>query len=152
MKFIAKVTVIVLLMLIAAGCGLQNSALKKQQSGQQSKPNAADIQVNHELSQRAKEIANSIKGVRESTAVVINRDVTVGVKVSGFDRLRLKTIKNQVHDKIKELDQDNNVHVTSDKKHFVQLKQIEDRLRGLQDGEAMEEQKLVNKIIKEIDS
>ncbi len=122
-----------LLLLLATGCGLQNSPLKKQQTGQQTNQNDQDVQINTELTRRAKETAGSIKGVKESTAVAINRDVTVAVKVTGFDRWRLKPIKNEVHDKIKELDKDYNVHVTSDKKHCVQLKQIESQLSDPQD-------------------
>lgn len=141
-----------LLLLLAMGCGLQNSPLKKQQTGQQTNQDDRDIQVNTELARRAKETAESIKGVKESITVVINRDVTVAVKVTGFDRWRLKPIKNEVHDKIKQLDKDYNVHVTSDKKHYEQLKQIESHLSGPQGKEMTDVLNKVNKIIKETDS
>lgn len=152
MKLMLRFTAIMLLVIIVTGCTLQNSPSKKQQSGQQINMNEKDIQVNTELAARAKETAGAIKGVKESTAVAINRDVTVAIKVSGFDRLRLKNIKNQVHDKIKELDKDYNVHVTSDKKHYVQLKQIESQLSGSQNKEMTDVLKKVNKIVKETDS
>ena len=151
MKSILRVTAIVLLLLLTTGCGLQNSPLKKQQTGQTNQ-NEQDIRINAELTRRAKETAGSIKGVKESTAIAINRDVTVAVKVTGLDRWRLKPIKNEVHDKIKELDKAYNVHVTSDKKHCVQLKQIESQLSDPQDTKMTDVLNKVNKIIKEIDS
>lgn len=141
-----------LLLLLATGCGLQNSPVKKQQNGQQTNEIETDIQINTELARRAKETAGTIKGVKESIAVVINRDVTVAVKVSGFDRWRLQPIKNEAHDKIKEFNQDYNVHVTSDKKHYEQLKQIESQLSAPQEKEMTDLLNKVNKIIKEVDS
>lgn len=147
-----RVTAIMLLLLLVAGCAAQNSPMKKQQAGQQISQSEQDIQLHTELAQRVKETTGAIKGVKECAAVAINRDVTVAVKVSGFDRLRLKPIKNEVHDKIKELAKDYNVHVTSDKKHCVQLKQIESQLDISQDVELSGVLTKVNKIIKEIDS
>lgn len=152
MKIMLRLTAIILLLLLATGCNMQNSPLKKQQAGQEITQTEKDINVNTELAQKASETAGGIKGVKECTAVAINRDVTVAVKVSGFDRLRLKSIKNEVHDKIKELSKDYNVHVTSDKKHCMQLKQIESQLSGSQDIAMTDILNKLNKIIKEIDS
>jgi hypothetical protein len=72
--------------------------------------------------------------------------------VTGFDRLRLKAIKNEVHNKIKAMAADFNVHVTSDKKHYVQLKQMEEQLNqpGGQDYPGIF--KRIEKMIGEIDS
>jgi preprotein translocase subunit YajC len=152
MKIILRITAIMLLLLMVTGCALQAPPSKKQQTGQQTNQNEEDIQVNNELATRAQETAGAIKGVKESTAVAINRDVTVAVKVSGFDRLRLKNIKKEVHNNLKELDKDYNIHVTSDKKHYVQLKQIESQLGGPQDKSMSDLLEKSNKIIKEIDS
>lgn len=151
MKSMMKVTAIILLLVLTAGCGMQGSPLKKQ-TGQQANWSENSIEIDTELAQRAKETAGAIKGVKESIAVAVNRDVTIGVKVSGFDRLRLKAIKNEAHNKIKELNQDYNVHVTTDKKHFVQLKQIESRLSGAQEEAMTDVKSMFAKIIREIDS
>lgn len=130
---------------------MQNSPLKKQQAGQETTQNEKDISVDTGLAQRASETAGSIEGVKECTAVAINRDLTVAVKVSGFNRLRLKSIKNEVHDRVKELNGDYNVHITSDKKHCVQLKQIASQLSASQDVALTDILHKVNKIIGEID-
>ncbi|OPX91290.1 MAG: Stage V sporulation protein AD [Pelotomaculum sp. PtaB.Bin013] len=72
------------------------------------------------------------------------------IKVSGFDRLRLKPIKEEVHNKIKESNRDYNVHVTSDKKLFMQLQQIENQVNGPQEKPLTDIQKKVMKINKDI--
>ncbi|OPZ70822.1 MAG: Sporulation lipoprotein YhcN/YlaJ (Spore_YhcN_YlaJ) [Firmicutes bacterium ADurb.Bin456] len=69
-----------------------------------------------------------MEGVKENATVAINRDIAVALKVERFDRLRLKTIRKQVHDAVKKLDQEYNVHVTTDKKLFMQLQQMEQEL------------------------
>ncbi|OPX85478.1 MAG: Sporulation lipoprotein YhcN/YlaJ (Spore_YhcN_YlaJ) [Pelotomaculum sp. PtaB.Bin104] len=114
---------------------MQNS-LKKPQPDQMVNQDEKQIQINLELAENAKKTAEAVKGVKESTAVVINNDISTAIKVSGFDRLRLKPIKEEVHNNIKELNKDYNVHVTSDKKLYMQLKQIEKQSSELQ-GESL---------------
>jgi hypothetical protein len=115
-----------LVLVLAAGCG---TAQKKRQFQQDSRSESR-IQVDPELARRAGEAAGTVEGVKENAAVVINRDIAVALKVERFDRLRLKTIRKQVHDTVKRLDQEYNVHVTTDKKLFVQLQQMEQELNS----------------------
>jgi len=102
-------------MIGAAGCGMQG-ALKKplpdDRIGQKDEP----IQINLDLAGKVKETARSIRGVKDSAAVVINREISVGIKVSGLHRLRLKQIKNEAKEKIKGLHKNYNIYMTSDKK------------------------------------
>lgn len=142
--------IILSLLIMAVGCETQNSPLKKPQSDQQINLDEKQIQVNPGLAEQAKKIAETVKGVKKSTAVVINKDISIALKVNGFDRLRLKPIRQEVHDKIKELNKDYNVHVTSDKKLFMQLQQIENEIKGPQEKSLTEIHKKVGKIIKDI--
>lgn len=119
---------------------------KKQQPQQQTEQDEKQIQFNPGLAEKAKKTAETIKGVKESTSVVMNKEISIAVKVSGFDRLRLKPIKKEVHEKIKELDKSYNVFVTSDKKLFMQLQQIEKQINGPQEKSLTDIQKGVNKI------
>lgn len=129
---------------------MMNSSLKKPQPEQQINQDEKHIQVNPELAEKAKKTAETVKGVKGSTAVAVDKDISVAVKVSGFDRLRLKTIKEEVHNKTKELNKDYNVHVTSDKKLFMQLQQIENQVNGPQEKSLTDIQKKLNKINKDI--
>ncbi|KAB2952104.1 hypothetical protein F9B85_09840 [Heliorestis acidaminivorans] len=74
-----------------------------------------------------KEIAMTVEGVEDSTAVVIDRDISTAIKVKGFDRLRLRSIRNQIAEKVLEQDeyQGYRIHVTTDRKIFQQIRQIE---------------------------
>ncbi len=136
-----------LTLVLAAGCGTPQ---KKRQS-QQDSQNENRIQVNAELAGKAREAAGAVKGVKESAAVVIDRDIAVAVKVERFDRLRLKTIRWEVHDRIKELGQEYNVHVTTDKKLFKQLQQMEQELNIPREEPPLQElQVKFNKLIQDI--
>ena len=117
-------------LLIAAGCNMQDSSSKKQRQPVISE----EIVINQEIAGAAKLRAGNIRGVKESAAVAINKELSVAIKVGGFDRLHLKSIREKVHDAVKEIDRDYNVYVTSDKKLFMRLQRIEQ-----QTGQAREE-------------
>jgi len=145
-KIIFKVIVFSLLIL-TVGCTIQNS-FKKPQPEQQVNQDEKQVYTNLELAEKAKKTAETVKGVEESTAVVINRDISIAIKVSGFDRLRLKLIREEVHNRIKELHKDYNIHVTTDKKLFMQVQQIERQLVESRGESLIDIQNEVNKINK----
>ncbi|MFZ5652470.1 MAG: YhcN/YlaJ family sporulation lipoprotein [Bacillota bacterium] len=89
----------------------------------------AQAKIDPELSEKVKEAAKTVKGVEDSTAVVIGNNISMAVKVKGFDRLRLKSIRQDVRRKVKELAKDYKVNVTADKKIFSQIQQIEKKIR-----------------------
>ncbi len=136
---------VALLLLLTAGCVMQNS-LKKPLPDDQINRNAEQIQIYPDLAGKVKETAKSIKGVKDSAAVVINREISVGIKVSGFDRLYLKRIKKEVNEKIKDLNKGYKIYVTSDKKLFAQLKQIEKQAKTAKRESIIDIQKRVKKI------
>lgn len=137
-------TVIIVTVLISmAGCGVTSN---KKQMQEQASQDESQIQINTELAAKAREAAREVKGVKDSAAVVINKEVSTAIKVTGFDRLRLKPIKREVHDKVKELDKGHNVFVTTDKKLFVHMQQLERDIENLQDTSLIDIQKKFNKI------
>lgn len=146
MKTLIKVLVLAIL-IVTAGCGMQDS-LKKPLPDQKISEDEKQIQVNQELAEKAKETAMKVKGVHDSTAVVINKEISVAVKVSCFDRLRLKQVKNEVHEKIKVFNKDYNIYVTADKKLFKQLQQVESQIKGEQKQSLLDMQKKVKMINK----
>jgi hypothetical protein len=145
MIVIQKAMMIILVML-AAGCSLQGESLQKAHPEQQAGLDEQQVQADTGLGEKAKKAAETVKGVKESTAVAFNQEITAAVKVSGFDRLRLKSIKRESHDKIKVLNKDYNVFVTTDKKLFSQLKQIEGQINASGQQELTEILKRVRKI------
>lgn len=123
-----KVMVIIIILLLAAGCSLQNSPARKPRPQPQAKQDARQVHVDPGLAQKANETARTVEGVEDSTTVVINKEISTAIKVGGFERLRLKPIKEEVYKHLKEANKDYQVHVTSDKKLFTQLQQIEKQI------------------------
>jgi len=63
--------------------------------------------------------------VDQAVAVVLKEDISVAIKVSGFDRLRLKQIKQETSDLIrKTAPQEYTVHITTDKRIFRDLSKV----------------------------
>lgn len=143
--FLTAVSLILLLLM--PGCGAQNSPSQKPQPDANQSETA---RVNPDLAEKVKQTAKTVKGVEDSTAVVINNEISTAVKVKGFDRLRLKSIKEEVHSKVKELNKGYQVHVTSDKKLFTQLEQIEKKIKEHQGQPPADIQKKLKKIKKDM--
>ncbi|WP_031513951.1 YhcN/YlaJ family sporulation lipoprotein [Desulfofalx alkaliphila] len=121
MKLLFKILILMLTFFLLAACSMQ---------GSQKKPLPEDLEVTfeNEVSQGAMQLAMSVAGVKEATSVAINREVGTAVKVTGFDRWRLKSIREETYKKIKDAYPDYEVHVTSDKKLFWQLQQIRNEI------------------------
>lgn len=130
MKYLFGLTLI--LMLCTAGCTLQNSPVQKPQTRQQQSLNKA-VPAEVELAGRAGDKARTVDAVKDSTAVVLGKEISVAVRVTGFDRLKLKTIRRNVHEKISQMAPGYQVHVTTDKKIFSELEKLQSRI---QRGEA----------------
>lgn len=117
-------TVVLLsLLILSAGCGAGNSPSRKPQP--QAGQSEAQVRIDPALAEKAK----TIVGVEDSTALVLDDQIFIAVKVKGFNRFRLKSIKEEVHNQIKEANQGYKVNVTSDKKLFSQLQQIEGQVK-----------------------
>jgi len=141
------IAVILALSVMTAGCAMQAPAKNPQQQESQGEK---QINVDPGLAEKVKQAAKTVKGVEDSTAVVINNEISAAVKVSGFDRLRLKSIRQEVHKKIKETGGDYKVNVTTDKKLFAGLQQIEKQISAGQVQSMTEIQKKVDKINKDM--
>ena len=117
---------------------------------QQESQGEKQISVDPVLSEKVKQAAKTVNGVEDSTAVVIDNEISAAVKVSGFNRLRLKSIRQEVHKKIKETGSDYKVNVTTDKKLFAGLQQIEKQISAGQAQSMTAIQKKVDKINKDM--
>ncbi len=125
MKRFSRGFLSLLLVISLTACAALNSPAKKPQAQNKSGQNMEQVKFDAGLAGAVKERAKTIKGVEDSVAVVINNEISTGIKVTGFDRLRLKSIKEDVHKSIKDLKSDYKVRVTSDKKLFKLLQDIE---------------------------
>lgn len=137
---------IIVLILLTVGCQMQPQ--KKPQS--EGKQTQKLVEINPELAEKAKQAAMSVKGVEEATAVVIDKNISTAIKVSGFNRLKLQSIKEEVHKKIGSMNEEYGVYVTADKKLFTQLQQIEKQINEQKVKSGSELKQKVNKINKDM--
>lgn len=126
-----RTLLLLLLCLIWVTTGCQTTQI--QQSSPKSQPNDPSsyqkVGFKPTLSTQSERIAEKVKGVDDSVAVVIDEDITVALKVTGFDRLRLKNIKKQVHSQVKkEIEGSYTIHITTDKKIYRNLESLHDQL------------------------
>ncbi|MDA8334157.1 MAG: YhcN/YlaJ family sporulation lipoprotein [Peptococcaceae bacterium] len=115
MKKHAFLMSLLLTLLLAAGCG--------SPAEQRSSAIPEKMRVDAALAQKAADTAKTVPGVRDATAVAVDGALLVGIKVAGFDRLRLKPTRNQVHAKAGRLGQGYDVQVTADKKLYAELRE-----------------------------
>ncbi|OYD09126.1 YhcN/YlaJ family sporulation lipoprotein [Paludifilum halophilum] len=114
--WIAGLTILALLF---AGC----TPTAQEKSGS---PSAAGqpVTVRPYQAQIAKKLAEKDPRVEEATAVSINSELSVGLKVSNFDRFFLKSTRKRVHGKLKHHFPGEEIHVTTDNKLFGELQKI----------------------------
>lgn len=112
------------LLVFSLGCQVQPNK-KPEQQGKKEK----SVQIEPDLAEKAKAAALTVKGVESSTAVVIDKKISAAIKVTGFDRLRLESIKEEVHSKLTAINDQYQVYVTSDKKLFKELQDIEKQIK-----------------------
>lgn len=125
-KDYSRTVVILALLLVCSlgiGCEIRSSQLE-QPGGEKT------VQGDIELAESIKRQVEKKEVVEETTAIVLDEDVSIGIKVTGFQRLRLKQIRGEVHSLVKEMLPDDYVlHVTTDKRLFADLQKIEEEMR-----------------------
>ncbi len=114
--------ILCLIICILGGCGTVNAPQRKPlpQTGQVEGP----AHINTELTKQVEDVAETVPGVEESTALVMNNQIAVAVKVTGFDRLHLQSIRQKLHSQVSNIATEYDIHVTADKKLFAQLQML----------------------------
>lgn len=77
----------------------------------------------------AKKLAQQDGRVEEATTVIIEDDLSVGLKVENFNRLFLRDIRKDVFHQLKRTYPQYQVHVTTDNKLFDSLQKMESELQ-----------------------
>ncbi|MGI6514664.1 MAG: YhcN/YlaJ family sporulation lipoprotein [Syntrophomonadales bacterium] len=127
MKKIKLLIALVSIIMAANGCGHSSPPIKPRpahmpQPGQQ-------ITIDLRRAEEVKNLIREAGEVEDSSAVVVNQDIAAAINVSGFNRLRLESIRNQARERIKQAHPGFHVYLTSDKKLFAQLQQLEQDIR-----------------------
>lgn len=111
---------LLLSLIVTAGCGPSQVPEKPIPRASNQPP-----VINRQAMMQLKNTLKDIRGVDEAAVVVINRDVSAALKVTGFNRLRLQAIRSEASLAVKRADQDYVPHITTDKKLFRELQRVE---------------------------
>lgn len=80
--------------------------------------------------ERAKRIAEQVAGIDEAVAVMLDQELDVGLKVTNFNRLRLKQLRKEVFRQLKQKFPEEKIHVSTDSKVYRELKDLHTSLHG----------------------
>ena len=104
--------------LLLVGCGGQKAKLAQIET---TTPEAFRLDLSNFLGSSAKKV----DGVDDAVAVVMDKEASVALKVTGFDRFRLKPIKKEVSRRLKGyVSKDFKLRVTTDKKIYKELNNL----------------------------
>ncbi|HEY8342341.1 MAG TPA: YhcN/YlaJ family sporulation lipoprotein [Calditerricola sp.] len=114
--------------LLLAGCNDKAQPQNTSKNGQSQATSQAaaprEPSFDRRGAERAEAIAKRVRGVDQAVAVVMDRQISIAAKVSGFERFRLKAIRRDVHHQLKASFPDHEIHVTTDKKLFWELEKL----------------------------
>jgi len=128
-----KFTGFVLLFVILTAC--QSSPQQSKQEPAHTSAKTLNTQqntlYNPGLSKQAEQTAKKIKAIDDAIAVVLDKDISMAVKVTGFDRFKLRSIKKELHEEIKkQVDKQYTIHITTDKKIYKELSTLQSKLKA----------------------
>jgi hypothetical protein len=114
--------IIVYVAVMFPGCTLQK---KPNLGGNNS--SKSSVATNPDLQQgQAVEtlITKEVPEVDQAIAVILDHKIYVGLKVSGFDRLKLRKIREKTLKELEEAFPKDTIHVTTDKKVYWRIEQL----------------------------
>ncbi|OIJ10760.1 hypothetical protein BKP37_17320 [Anaerobacillus alkalilacustris] len=115
--------ILIILTITITGCNIVGQ-------GVQVKP--LYIGTNHSIDQTradvAKQIVISMEEVIEVKGVGVDEDIYIATKVKHFDRFFLDQIRKNAHNKVKKRFPNANVHISTDKKVFLELEKLEGKM------------------------
>ncbi|MFD3447652.1 YhcN/YlaJ family sporulation lipoprotein [Microbacteriaceae bacterium 4G12] len=127
------------------GCAKQEE--KKTAKKQTKTTKVSMTTFNQAPAQQAKKRIETIQGILDVKAVNSNRELYVAAKPAQYKRFQLDQLKKDMKQKIKPSSSDVKIHVSTDKKIFMLLDQLENKIEK---GEA--DKKMVKKKLKKIKS
>lgn len=112
------------------GCSPQPQQKPQEPAGGTAKTagDCASMPVRHfEEEQQAVHLSRQTNGVRDAVAVQIDDKLNVALDVRNFHRLRLKPIRKETFDRLEQAFPHVELHVTTDRKVFSELKKMHEK-------------------------
>lgn len=124
--------------ILLAGCNAAEKPLE-------TRPTELPV-IDRAVLEEVKGIAKENRRVDEVTAVALKDELYVGLKVTNFNRFFLRSIRKDVHGRLKDRFSDRAIHVTTDSKLFGDISRLERRIR--EDPRRMDRADLKRKLYK----
>ncbi|WP_028988139.1 YhcN/YlaJ family sporulation lipoprotein [Thermicanus aegyptius] len=107
-----------------------------------------------EVEKEAISLAKKVSGVDDAAAVVLKentkRKIVVGVKVSNFNRLRMKGIRKEIYDDLEAKYKDGEIHVSTDAKVYKEIETLQKKGTPGSKEESCNQKKELKKIEKDM--
>ncbi|WEG18250.1 hypothetical protein PQ478_07150 [Alkalihalophilus pseudofirmus] len=117
-----RILIICIFLLIASGCGQRAQTIKPLQVGEEA------IVSQHEADE-SKQILLSMEEILEVVGVSTEKDIYLAPRVKQLDRFHLNDIRERGHENVKKRFPEYTVHVSTDKKIFIELGKLEKELK-----------------------
>ncbi len=148
MARIVSILTVICIILMLAGCGQTSVPIKPRP---EHRPQAnQQISIDPQRAAKVKATAAKAEEIEDCTAAVVDQDIAVAIKVSGFNRLRIKSIRDQARQRVKSANPGFHVYLSSDKKLFQQLRQLEKEARKATYSSPADFKAKVNKVISDM--
>lgn len=134
MKFFQALLLIAVIV-VSSSCQAQSDDVKVLELAQFAK-------IDQQLSDEAKKIVLAMDEVIEVKGINLKKNIYLAVKVKQFDRFRLKEIRKRGHDLVKKRFPEATVHLSTDKKIFMELGKLENKLKDKKISEQQLEKKI----------
>jgi len=130
--------------ILVSACSPQPN--QKPQGGSEDKK-CQEVPVRHfDQEQQAIQLARKTKGVDDAVAVQIDDQLNVALKVSNFNRLRLKSIRKETFERLEKQFPEAELHVTTDNKLYKELQEMNQKAWTNDKKKACEEKKKLKQI------
>src|SRR5690625_3517626 len=139
-----KIMVIWMTLTILFGCskGDEGALEPTNNSSYELSKLTTNIPIDQNPSNKAKLIVSRYEYIAGVRAVNANKELVIGIDVNQFDRFRLKEIKKELKQKIKEDFSEMTITLSTDKKISLELKRLEEEIQTKQISEEALKKKL----------
>ncbi|MED4531664.1 YhcN/YlaJ family sporulation lipoprotein [Metabacillus fastidiosus] len=148
-KYTARIIYIFFLVIVMTGC----SGMYKNEGA--NKPNVTDVSFKNSNGQSGTEIMKQLleneEEVKNVRAVNFDKELLIAAEIDHMDRFRLKEIKQKLREKVQKQYPDYKVIISTDKKIFLELEQLENKMRteNLSKKKVEKEMNRIKKLSKE---
>ncbi|MED4452282.1 YhcN/YlaJ family sporulation lipoprotein [Metabacillus fastidiosus] len=126
-KYTTRIIYIFFLVIVIAGC----SGMHKNEEANKSNVTDVSFKNSHDQSvtEKMKQLLENEEEVKNIRAVNSDKELLIAAEINHMDRFRLKEIQQKLEKKVKKQYEDYKVTISTDKKIFLELEQLENKMR-----------------------